>query len=103
MILAPDAVRLFYSNAYVTKCHTEIALEGVNNPHHAQAVESYLGYRSSGEFLRAQSKVKRMTRSEMGNLPHAIVLACGKPYMLTLNIDVKDRLVNGAVGVLQEL
>lgn len=75
----------------------------MNNLHHAYAVESYVGYRCSGEHLRVQAKVACTTHAGMDNLPHAIVLVPGAGYMLTLNIDVKDGLVNTAVGVLQEI
>lgn len=49
-------------------------------------------------ILRAQATVPRKTHAERANLPRAIVLACYKFYMLTLN-----GLVNGAVGVFQEI
>ncbi|KAM7285233.1 uncharacterized protein ISCGN_032191 [Ixodes scapularis] len=40
-------------------------------------------------------------KAELGNLPANIMLCIGKPYMLTLNVDVSDGLVNGSVGILQ--
>lgn len=43
MILASDAMRLFYFTADATKFNTEIALEEVNNVNHAQALDFYLG------------------------------------------------------------
>lgn len=42
-----------------------------------------------------------MQHTEMSNFPQTIMLALGMPYTITLNIDVKDRHVNSALGTLQ--
>lgn len=44
-----------------------------------------------------------MLLTEMANLPSKIILCIGKPYMIMVNIDVVDGLVNGVVGNLAVL
>lgn len=100
---APRAIRVFYANKEVDAFNTDVALQGVHDVREAAAFDSYIGYKSSQECHHAQAKVAALTHTETGNLPRTILLARGKPYMLTFNVDVKDGLVNGAVGVFQEI
>ena len=44
-----------------------------------------------------------MKVQETGNLPYRITLTIGYPYMLTTNIDVKDGLTNGTIGILRHI
>ncbi|KAM7287689.1 uncharacterized protein ISCGN_031380 [Ixodes scapularis] len=53
------------------------------------------------EKTEAMRKAETLPKAELGNLPANIMLCIGKPYMLTLNVDVSDGLVNGSVGILQ--
>nr|XP_050031238.1 sodium- and chloride-dependent glycine transporter 2-like [Dermacentor andersoni] len=103
LVVAPGAVRLFCSNKDVDAFNTDVALQGVGHVREARAVDVYLGYRSDEKCVRAQAKVAGMTRVEMGNLPHTIPHVGFKPYMVMFNIDVKDGLVNGAVGALGDV
>ncbi|XP_077528146.1 uncharacterized protein LOC144139758 [Haemaphysalis longicornis] len=102
MELAPSAVRIFYSNADVTRFNETVA--------QAQGEGGFLALRARDEFLGCKTphllenvkrKVEKMLTSEFANLPREVLVVIGKPYMITSNIDVVDGLVNGAIGVLR--
>ncbi len=49
------------------------------------------------------TRIKRakMKIDETGGLPYKIELLIKKPYMIRVNIDMVDGLVNGAIGLLK--
>lgn len=99
--MAPGALRLYYSNSDTATFSTEVTLKGVDNVVVAGSHDEYLGWQTNDKYAQAVAKVKKMQHIEMGNLPQTIMLAVGKPYMITPNSDVKDGLLNGVVGTLQ--
>ncbi|XP_037558151.1 uncharacterized protein LOC119435325 [Dermacentor silvarum] len=99
----PHAVRLFYSNKDAEAYNTHDAVQDVHDIHEANADDSIIGYRTDAECESAKRRLHSLTTAEVGNLPRKLVLCLGKPYMLTLNIDVSDGLVNGAAGHLNHV
>ncbi|XP_077564665.1 ATP-dependent DNA helicase PIF1-like [Haemaphysalis longicornis] len=98
--LAPDAVRLCYSNDSVNKYNVELA----QNDAGATAIiaqDDLRGWRTEEDRLRMTLRISNMSSTELGNMPSKVVLSVGRPYMLTTNIDVLEGLVNGSVGVLK--
>ncbi|KAH7965611.1 hypothetical protein HPB49_008988 [Dermacentor silvarum] len=98
--LAPDNVRLYYSNEAVNKYNVELAKRdaGVKG---ITAIDEYWGWISEEGRIRTTLRVSKMTSTEMGNMPTKLALSVGRPYMLTINIDVIDGLLNGSVGGLK--
>ncbi|XP_037503502.1 ATP-dependent DNA helicase PIF1-like, partial [Rhipicephalus sanguineus] len=92
----PHGVRLFYSNKEAEAYNTQDAVQDVDAIYEANADDTIVRYRSDADCESAKRRLHSLTTSEVGNLPRKVVLCSGKPYMLTLNIDVSDGLVNGA-------
>ena len=44
---------------------------------------------------------ERYTLHETGNLPHFLTICVGARFMLTVNLDIDDRLVNGTIGTIR--
>ncbi|XP_037523559.1 uncharacterized protein LOC119400570 [Rhipicephalus sanguineus] len=99
----PHGVRLFYSNKEAEVYNTQDAVQDVDAIYEANADDTIVGYRSDVDCESVKRRLHSLTTSEVGNLPRKLVLCSGKPYMLTLNIDVSDGLVNGAVGQLKHV
>lgn len=81
--------------------HTSKAIGVQDNAVACAAQDTIVGYRSMAEEREAMRKVETLPKAELGNLPTNIMMCIGKPYMLTLNVDGSDGLVNGSVGILQ--
>lgn len=62
------------------------------------AKDNIYGYQTSEERDMAIGRVAKMSLTEMGNLPAKVIVCIGKLYMITVNIDVIDGLVNGMYG-----
>ncbi|XP_075740369.1 ATP-dependent DNA helicase PIF1-like [Rhipicephalus microplus] len=96
----PSAVRIFYSNADVTRFNETMA-RSQDDFMVLRARDRYLGCKTPHLLENAKRRVARMVPSEFANLPREVMAVVGKPYMMTHNIDLVDSLVNGAVGVLR--
>nr|XP_037279947.1 ATP-dependent DNA helicase PIF1-like [Rhipicephalus microplus] len=97
---APSAVRIFYSNADVTRFNETVA-RSQDDFMVLRARDRYLGCKTPHLLENAMLRVACMVPSEFSNLPGEVMAVVGKPYMMTHNIDLVDGLVNGAVGVLR--
>ncbi|XP_077547716.1 uncharacterized protein LOC144159944 [Haemaphysalis longicornis] len=99
---APSAVRIFYSNADVTRYNETVAqAQGEGGFRALRARDDFLGCKTPHLLENAKRRVERMVISEFANLPREVMVVVGKPYLITHNIDLVDSLVNGAVGVLR--
>lgn len=65
------------------------------------AEDQITGYDGNTQFVTAKTKLHKMSTAEVGGLPYLLNVACETPYMVTLNIDVADGIVNGAIGTLK--
>nr|XP_050022670.1 uncharacterized protein LOC126516594 [Dermacentor andersoni] len=97
----PGGIRLFYSNKESDYYNTTKAIVAQDNAVPCTAQDTIVGCRSMQEQTEAMRKVETLPKAEIGNLPANIMLCIGKPYMITLNVDVSDGLVNGSVGTLK--
>ncbi|XP_040064100.2 ATP-dependent DNA helicase PIF1-like [Ixodes scapularis] len=97
----PGGIRLYYSNKESDYYNTNTAIATEDNSVAYAARDTIVGFRSMKEKTEAMRKAETLPKAELGNLPANIMLCIGKPYMLTLNVDVSDGLVNGSVGILQ--
>ncbi|XP_040078914.1 uncharacterized protein LOC120850477 [Ixodes scapularis] len=97
----PGGIRLYYSNKESDYYNTNTAIATEDNCVACPARDTIVGFRSMQEKTEAMRKAETLPKAELGNLPANIMLCIGKPYMLTLNVDVSDGLVNGSVGILQ--
>ncbi|XP_075741704.1 ATP-dependent DNA helicase PIF7-like [Rhipicephalus microplus] len=96
---APSAVRIFYSNADVTRFNETVA-RSQDDFVVLRARDRYLGCKTPHLLENAKRRVAHMVPSEFTNLPGEVMAVVGKSYIMTHNIDLMDGLVNGAVGVL---
>ncbi|GFS96223.1 ATP-dependent DNA helicase [Trichonephila clavipes] len=62
--------------------------------------DDWLQY-ANGGVATARRNLHKMSVVESGGLPYCLKLAVGYPYMITMNLDVEDGLVNGAIGTLK--
>ncbi|GFT09265.1 hypothetical protein TNCV_5061581 [Trichonephila clavipes] len=65
------------------------------------ANDKMIGYNTLTEVATARRNLHKMSVVESGGLPYSLKLAVGYPYMITMNLDVEDGLVNGAIGTLK--
>ncbi|EEC05668.1 hypothetical protein IscW_ISCW003843 [Ixodes scapularis] len=68
---------------------------------HCLAVDTICGHSFDEEYAHAEARVATMSKVEMANLTHKVLLCLGKPYMVIRNIDVTDSPANGSVGILK--
>ncbi|GFU01977.1 uncharacterized protein TNCV_1524601 [Trichonephila clavipes] len=67
------------------------------------ADDKMIGYNTLMEIATARRNLHKMSVVESGGLPYSLKLAFGYPYMITMNLDVEDGLVNGAIGTLKNI
>ncbi len=95
-----DAIRVFRSNAevdaYNTKVLSSLNTEGAT----AHAYDFCVGDGLASIKEKVLSNVKKLKTTETYGLPLEIDLKVGAKYMMTVNIDIEDGLVNGACGKL---
>ncbi|GFW72700.1 ATP-dependent DNA helicase [Trichonephila clavipes] len=60
-----------------------------------------IGYNTLTEVATARRNLHKMSVVESGGLQYSLKLAVGYPYMITMNLDVEDGLVNSAIGTLK--
>lgn len=65
------------------------------------AVDVYSGYRNTTELSNARLAMHKMNTTASGGMPYVLRLGVGHPYMITINLNVEDGLVNGAIGILR--
>lgn len=87
----PHGVRLFFANRDMESFNTQDAMEGMPEMRAMKARDKICGYCNPEERNKAMEKIEQMTLTEMGNLPARFVSCISKPYMITVNIDVRVR------------
>ena len=66
-------------------------------------MNTHPGHSPEEALFSARRIVHRKETTETANLCYMLPLALDQPYMISVNINVEDKLVNGASGVLREL
>lgn len=94
----PEAVRLFQHNFQVDSYNRTF-----ETPWHSVAYDDYIGCRSVEQLSSARNRVHRMKGSETVHMLYDLPLAMNEPYMITVNINVSDGIVNGAIGILRHI
>lgn len=67
-----------------------------------QANDTIRGKATTAFKQNLLDSVKKAPTKETQGLPYKLPLSVGIKYMMTINVDVEDGLVNGAVGVLKD-
>ncbi|GFW65819.1 hypothetical protein TNCV_586451 [Trichonephila clavipes] len=93
----PATVRLFHRNHDVDAYNNNAFIPEFENI----ADDKMIGYNKLTEIATARRNLHKMSVVESGGLPYSLKLAVGYPYMITMNLDVEDGLVNGAIGTLK--
>ena len=95
-----DALRVFRSNAevdaYNTKVLASLSTEGAT----ANAYDFCVGDGAASIREKVLSNVRKLKTTETYGLPLLIDLKVEAKYMMTVNLDIEDGLVNGACGQL---
>ncbi|CAF4003587.1 unnamed protein product [Adineta steineri] len=95
-----DAIRIFRSNAEVD-AYNRIVLSKLNTEGAiANAYDYCVGDRLPSIREKVLNNVNNLKTTETYGLPLEIDLKVGAKYMMTVNIDIEDGLVNGACGKL---
>ena len=96
---APGAVWLFHQNVDVDRFNREALseLEGQD----CLADDMITGHTTSAQMTSARTKLHTMSTAQTSGLPYMVRFCIGKPYMITINIDGDDNLVNGEIGELK--
>ncbi|GFV12937.1 ATP-dependent DNA helicase [Trichonephila clavipes] len=92
----PATVRLFHRNHDVDAYNNNAFIPEFENI----ADDKMIGYNTLTEVATARRNLHKMI-VESGSLPYSLKLAVGYPYMITMNLDVEDGIVNGAIGTLK--
>ncbi|GFT51947.1 uncharacterized protein TNCV_1226601 [Trichonephila clavipes] len=93
----PTTVRLFHHNHDVDAYNNNAFIPEFEHV----ADDKMIGYNTLTEVVTARRNLHKMSVVESGGLPYSLKLAVGYPYMITMNLDVEDGLVNGAIGTLK--
>ncbi|GFY21524.1 ATP-dependent DNA helicase [Trichonephila clavipes] len=93
----PATVRLFHRNHDVDAYNNNAFIPEFENI----ADDKMIGYNTLTEVATARRNLHKRSVVESGGLPYSLKLAVGYPYMITMNLDVEDGLVNGAIGTLK--
>ena len=92
------SIRLFHRNVDVTAYNNRVPAQW-----QVVARDTYTGAQNESELASARNKVHKLNGAETLNMPYLLPLALNQPYMLGTNLDVNDRLVNGAIGFLRHV
>ena len=95
-----DAIRIFRSNAEVDAYNTKVLASLNTEGATANAYDYCVGDGLASIREKVLSNVTNLKTSETYGLPLQIDLKVGAKYMMTVNLDVEDVLVNGACGQL---
>ncbi|GFY02764.1 uncharacterized protein TNCV_3506441 [Trichonephila clavipes] len=93
----PATVRLFHRNHDVDAYNNNPFIPEFENI----ADDKMIGYITLTEVATVRRNLHKISVVESGGLPYSLKLAVGYPYMITMNLDVEDGLVNGAIGTLK--
>ena len=95
-----DAIRVFRSNAEVDAYNKKVLASLNTEGATAKAYDFCVGDGLASVKEKVLTNVKNLKTTETYGLPHEIDLKVGAKYMMTVNIDIEDGLVNGACGKL---
>ncbi|CAF4566213.1 unnamed protein product [Rotaria sp. Silwood2] len=95
-----DAIRVFRSNAEVDAYNTKVLASLNTEGAIANAYDFCIGDGLASIREKVLNNVKNLKTTETYGLPLKIDLKVGAKYMMTVNIDTEDGLVNGACGKL---
>ncbi|CAF4175172.1 unnamed protein product, partial [Rotaria sordida] len=95
-----DAIRIFRSNAEVDTYNTKVLVSLNTEGAIANAYDFCVGDGLASIREKVLNNVKNLKTTETYGLPLKIDLKVGAKYMMTVNIDTEDGLVNGACGKL---
>jgi hypothetical protein len=90
----PNVVHLYHRSIDVDAYNRTAIVDPVR----CVARDRFFGYSMVTEKNECRRKPHKMSVAECDGLPYMIALATDYPYMITTNIDIKDGLVNGAIG-----
>jgi len=94
----PKSIRLFFRTLDVDAFNAaSICGKGVIK---YVVQDDYIGAGTNDQAKHVHEKVHKMKPDETGGFPNMLHLFIGKPYMIRVNIDVLDRLVNGTTDTL---
>ena len=96
----PHMIRLFGTNNEVQKYNRK-KLNAIGDCIENIADDKYIGPHSKKILTDVRNRVHKLKITKTSGLPYTFTLANDTPYMITLNINVADGLVNGAVGKLK--
>lgn len=95
-----DAIRIFRSNAEVDAYNAKVLASLTTEGAIANAYDYCVGDGLVSIREKVLNNVKNLKTTETYGLPLKIDLKVGAKYMMTVNIDTEDGLVNGACGIL---
>ncbi|GFV57764.1 ATP-dependent DNA helicase [Trichonephila clavipes] len=97
--VCPEGIRLLFTNAAVNAYNYSV-LNSVDDKIISVASDVITGCHNPEQENFVRQKLHKMKTDETGGLPYELILVLNRPYMITNNIDVADRLSNGTVGKL---
>ncbi|GFV64277.1 uncharacterized protein TNCV_1150901 [Trichonephila clavipes] len=97
--VCPEGIRLIFRNAAVNEYNHSI-LNSEEKKIISLASVVFVGCYNAEKENFVRQKLHRMRADDTGGLPYELILVLNRPYMITNNIDVADRLSNGTVGKL---
>ena len=65
------------------------------------ADDEYRGYKTPAQLRNARTQVHKLKLDQTAKLPYLLLLKIDIPYMITMNIDIRDKVVNGEIGNLK--
>ena len=102
-ILPPKAIHLFGTNASVN-VHNESVLNVLSTEGYKFIAIDSLAGDTGGELTeKLIDTIKQLKVSDTQGLPYELYLKLSARYLMTLNNDTSDGLVNGATGILQRI
>lgn len=95
----PNVLRLFHSREDVKQFNINSICDSTMHLH--VAADTYTGYSTEAQRQSAFAKVNSLGVDDTNGMPYMLRLQLDKPYMIRKNINVRDGLVNGAIGTLK--
>lgn len=95
----PKAIRLFFCTADA-EAYNNTCIQGQDVIEYV-ASDEYSGHKTAEQLRHTRAKVPKMTLDKTGSLSYMLWLLVGKLYVIRVNIDTLDNLVNGAIGILK--
>ena len=97
------SIHLFSTNASVN-AHSETVLNALaTEVFRFIAIDSLVGDTAGGITDKMSNVIKHLKVCDTQGLPYELFLKLGARYLMTLNNDIQDRLVNGATGLLKKI